>query len=57
MAHDNRRTSALAIEFFRDEQVACHVHLILVLEIDLLYGHVVAGIEVICAVGHIGSYG
>ena len=40
----------------RNEKVPYDIHLVLVLEADLLHGHLVALVEVVSAVGHVGSH-
>ncbi|MNL21399.1 hypothetical protein D3C87_1426870 [compost metagenome] len=55
VANDNGRVACAAVQPFWQEQIAHDIELVLILEADLLHGHLVTFKEIICTVGHIGS--
>ncbi len=55
MADDNRRAFCASGKVLGYEQVACNPQAVLIVEGDLFDGHLVAGIEVVSTIGHIGS--
>ncbi|MNY47588.1 hypothetical protein D3C86_1828690 [compost metagenome] len=56
MADDDGGVPGFGGEAFRGEQVARHLHTVLILEGDLFNGHFLAFVEVVRAVRHIGSH-
>ena len=55
VAHDDCGILCGGCEVFGHEQIARHPHAVLVVEGDLFHAHLVAGVEVTCTVGHVGS--
>ncbi|MNJ76048.1 hypothetical protein D3C77_732500 [compost metagenome] len=55
MANDDSRAACGLTYALGDEQIAHHLQLVLVVEADLLHGHLVALEEIVCTVGHVGS--
>ncbi|MOA33595.1 hypothetical protein D3C78_1549020 [compost metagenome] len=56
MADDDGRALPVRVQALGNEEIALHIHLVLILEGDLLHGHLVALVEIVCTPGHIGSH-